>query len=58
LFLSAFSVYAQSLGNVVLFSQEGERFFIILNGVRQNDEVQTNVKVTDLNAPMYKLIYL
>ena len=58
MFLSAFSVYAQSLGNVVLFSQEGERFFIILNGVRQNDEVQTNVKVTDLNAPMYKLIYL
>jgi len=45
--------------NLVIYSQEGIKFTIILNGVRQNMQPETNVKVTDLNAPSYqvKLIF-
>ncbi len=48
-------VHAQGIGNVVLFAQEGERFWVILNGERQNQEPQTNVKINELRAPMYKM---
>ena len=42
-------------GNLVFFSEEGETFWVVLNGVRQNEEAQTNVRVTGLNSPGYKL---
>jgi hypothetical protein len=45
---------AQS-GNIVIFSEGGERFTAILNGERINTGPATNVKVTDLNQPGYKL---
>lgn len=51
--LSSFA-FAQN-SNLVLFSDQGERFFVILNGIRQNSKAETNVKVTDLNQPSYKL---
>jgi hypothetical protein len=54
-FLFVAQAYAQSIGNVVLFTQEGERFWVILNGERQNQDPQTNVKINDLRAPMYKM---
>jgi len=41
--------------NLVIFSEQGERFTVVLNGVRINDNPETNVKITDLNAPNYKL---
>jgi len=43
------------LSNVILFTENGERFTSILNGVRQNDQHETNVKITGLNAEFYKL---
>lgn len=58
--LSAFAVlafaasYAQT-SNVVLFTENGERFTAVLNGLRMNEEPVTNLKVTDLNQPGYKL---
>ncbi|HOZ81515.1 MAG TPA: DUF4476 domain-containing protein [Bacteroidia bacterium] len=52
--LCAFFVKAQS-SNVILFTENGEKFFAILNGVRQNTSPETNVKVTGLNANFYKL---
>lgn len=51
----ASSGWAQMQSNLVFFSEQGERFFVILNGERQNDEAQTNVKITDLPQPHYKL---
>lgn len=45
---------AQS-SNVILFTENGEKFYAILNGVRQNDKPETNVKITELNANFYKL---
>lgn len=47
------AAYAQN-NNLVVFSQNGERFTLVLNGIRQNAKPETNVKVTGLNAPNYK----
>lgn len=41
--------------NVVLYTENGERFYAIMNGQRMNDEPVTNLKVQDLNQPAYQL---
>lgn len=54
----AMMAFAFSFGqssNIVLFTEEGERFYAVMNGLRMNDEPVTNLKVTDLNQPSYKL---
>lgn len=48
------TVNAQS-SNVILFTEDGEKFTVILNGARQNDTPDTQVKITGLNANTYKL---
>lgn len=54
--LTLFSVkmFAQQSNNLVIFSNSGDKFWVILNGVKQNSEPQTNVKVTGLIQPTYK----
>ena len=52
LFLSSVSTQAS---NLILFTEQGEQFTVILNGIKQNDKPETNVKVTGLVAPNYKL---
>lgn len=47
--------FAQLTGNAIIFTEKGEKFVAVLNGVRQNQDFQTNVKLTDLNAEFYKL---
>ena len=49
----AASVVAQPICDLVVYTTEPEPFFLILNGVKQNQEAMTNVRVTDLNQPMY-----
>ena len=49
------SVAMAQSSNAVIFTENGEKFTIILNGVRQNDQPETNVKITGLNAEFYKL---
>ena len=51
--------FAQVSSSVVVFTQEGERFYVIVNGIRQNDTPQTNVRVTGLTSPnyMFKVIF-
>jgi hypothetical protein len=41
--------------NLVFFSEQGEQFLVVLNGVQQNFHPQSNVKVTDLNQAYYKV---
>lgn len=41
--------------NVIVFTENGERFSVILNGLRQNEKPETNVKITGLNANFYKM---
>jgi hypothetical protein len=50
----ALNAFAQN-SNAVLFTENGERFQVVLNGVIQNTAPSTNVKLTDLNAPNYKM---
>jgi hypothetical protein len=52
--LSLFALKAQNT-NLIFFTEQGERFSVVLNGVLQNDKPSTNIKVTDLPAPSYKL---
>lgn len=40
--------------SLIFFTQEGERFYVILNGVRQNDKPSANVTVSNLNLPTYR----
>ncbi|MGZ4048993.1 MAG: DUF4476 domain-containing protein, partial [Bacteroidia bacterium] len=41
--------------NLIIYSPEGLKFTIILNGIRQNQDPETNVKITGLNAPNYQV---
>lgn len=38
-----------------IFAEQGERFWVIINGVKQNNDPQTNVVVQGLRAPNYKM---
>lgn len=51
IFNAAFSQFS----NLGFYNQEGNRFFVIMNGVKMNAEAQTNVKITDLPQPYYKV---
>ncbi|MFH2141287.1 MAG: DUF4476 domain-containing protein [Bacteroidota bacterium] len=43
------------VSNLIVFTEQGEKFYLILNGIKQNGNPETNVKVTDLNSDSYKL---
>lgn len=44
----------QAFGNLTVFSEDGDRFFLVLNGERQNDKPQTNIRVEELLQPYYR----
>ena len=52
-FLISFGISAQT-SNAILFTENGEPFQVILNGILQNAKAETNVKMTQLVAPNYK----
>lgn len=52
LFASVFAT-AQPISDLVVYTTEPDPFYLILNGVEQNNEPMTNVRVTDLNQPAY-----
>ena len=54
LFAGALSVKAQ-YANLVIFAEDSHPFTLILNGMQQNEFPETNIKVTDLPAPSYKV---
>lgn len=53
------SVMAQAIGHLTVFSDDGDKFYLILNGERQNSVAQTNIRIEDLNQPQYstKIIF-
>ncbi|TND01737.1 MAG: hypothetical protein FD123_4223 [Bacteroidetes bacterium] len=51
-FLSATALYAQN-NNLVVFSESGDKFYLVLDGLKQNQKAETNVKVTGLNKDWY-----
>ncbi len=52
-------VFGQKPNNLVIFNQDGNKFWVILNGVKQNEQAETNVKVLGLIQPSYdvKIIF-
>lgn len=52
--MGAAALNAQNNNNLVVFSETGDRFFLVLNGLKYNQSPETNVKVTNLNATSYK----
>ena len=59
LFILCAAVIAQNVGAVTIFSENGEKFYLVLNGLRQNNVAQTNVRVDGLTQPNYnaKIIF-
>ena len=53
LFIFASNAQPQPTGNLTIFSEDGDKFFLILNGERQNNVAQTNLRVEDLNQQYY-----
>ena len=42
-----------SQGSITIFSEDGDKFFLVLNGVQQNSVAQTNVRVDGLSSDFY-----
>lgn len=53
-------LFAQKTGNLTVFSDDGDKFFLVLNGEKQNDIPQTNIRVEELPQPYYsaKIIFV
>jgi len=53
------SAQIQPFGHLTIFSEDGDRFYLILNGERQNDQPETNIRVEELVQPHYnaKIIF-
>jgi len=47
--------FAQQSMNLVVFSDDGQPFYLVINGVRQNVSPETNVRITDLKAEMQRV---
>jgi len=45
---------AAQTSNAIFFTENGEKFNLVLNGILQNEKAETNVKLTGLNALGYK----
>lgn len=59
--MTAFVAMAQvqPVGHLTIFSEAGDKFYLILNGERQNNVAQTNLRVEDLTNQYYtaKIIF-
>jgi len=51
---------AGPIGHLTIFSESGDKFYLILNGEQQNDIAQANIRIEDLNQPYYngKIIFV
>ena len=49
----------QRTGNLTIFSEDGDKFFLVLNGERQNNVAQANLRIEELPLPQYhtKIIF-
>jgi hypothetical protein len=51
LFLTASTLFAQS--NLSIFNNNGQQFYVVLNGIRQNSKPETNVQVGQIKNGSY-----
>lgn len=52
-YFSLTSLFSQG-SHLILYSENGERFTVVINGIQQNENPETNVRIEDLNANTYK----
>jgi hypothetical protein len=50
----ALPFFSWAQGCITVFSEDGDRFYLVLNGVRQNNAPQTNVRVDGLTSDYYQ----
>jgi hypothetical protein len=50
LILTSLVAISQNTYNLVIFSEDSEPFYAFVNGIRQNDRPETNIRVTGLNS--------
>lgn len=57
--LATAQIPMQPYGHLTIFSEDGDKFYLILNGERINDVPQTNLRVEELVQPYYnaKIIF-
>ncbi len=53
--LAAFSAAAQTSATATFFAAEGEKFWVIMDGIKQNANADANVKVTGLTKENYQV---
>ena len=53
--MATLSASAQNNASFTFFSVEGEKFWVIADGVKQNEKADTQVKVTGLTKPVYEV---
>jgi len=51
----AMSAFAQIKGSLTIYAKEGEKIWVIKNGVKQNAEAQTSVTVKDIADKYFKI---
>lgn len=49
LLLTSIFAMGQNTVNLVIFSEDGDAFYAYVNGIKQNNNPETNVKITNLN---------
>jgi hypothetical protein len=54
-YASNLALKAQVINNLVVFCNEGERFTLILNGIKENQTPETNVRVEGLDLKVYQV---
>lgn len=53
LLLPFFAASQSRTGNLTVFSEDGDLFYLMLNGEKQNREPQNNIRVEELPQPVY-----
>lgn len=53
LFTTNLAAQLQPIGHLTIFSEDGDKFTLYLNGEQINTEPQVNIRVEDLNQPYY-----
>jgi hypothetical protein len=51
--LSCLSTFAQRTADATFYSNTGKKFYVVLNGIRQNTEARNNVKISGLTETYY-----
>lgn len=52
-FLLSMTSFAQRTGDVVIYNNSGYQFYVVLNGIKQNPNAESNVRIQGLDGAFY-----